>query len=190
MSKKTAPIYQIKITLIDSKPPIWRRLLISSETTLNKLHDIIQVAMGWTDSHLHAFRINGEEFSAPMPYDPGHLAEMGMKSTHRKKLSTLVTGKGDTFFYDYDFGDDWRHQIIVEEVLPPDPKQPLPVCIEGKRACPPEDVGGIWGYDDFLEAIGNPNHPEHEMYVDWAGEDFDPEAFDVAEVNSELKSLR
>jgi len=189
MSKANAPIYQIKITLKDSKPPIWRRVLISSETTLPKLHDIIQAAMGWYDSHLHAFNIHGEQYSAPSPYDPGHLQEMGMKSTNRKKLNALVSGEGDKFTYEYDFGDDWQHEIKIEKVLPPDPKQKLPVCIKGKRACPPEDIGGVWGYDTFLEAIKDPNHDEHEMYTEWIGGDFDPEAFDLDVVNLRLKSI-
>lgn len=189
MSKATAPIYQIKITLKDSKPPIWRRLLISSETTLPKLHDIIQAAMGWYDSHLHAFDIHGEHYSAPSPYDSGHLQEMGMKSTNRVKLNKLITAESETFRYEYDFGDDWQHEILLEKILPADPKQKLPLCIKGKRACPPEDVGGVWGYDGFLEAINDPEHQEHESYLQWIGDDFDPETFDLDEVNERLKAI-
>ena len=187
MSEANAPIYQIKITLRDSKPPIWRRLLISSETTLDRLHDIIQAAMGWYDSHLHAFRINGEDYSTPLPYDPYHLAELDMESTEGKKLSALVAGEGARFHYDYDFGDNWEHVILIEKVLPPDAAQVLPRCIKGRRACPPEDVGGVWGYDYFLEAIQDPTHEEHENYTEWIGGDFDPEAFDLEEVNARLK---
>jgi len=190
MSQANAPIYQIKITLRDSKPPIWRRLLISSETTLDKLHRIIQVAMGWYDSHLHMFDIHSQQYSAPLPYDPGHLAELRMKSTNRVRLSKLITGEGDRFIYEYDFGDSWEHQIVVEKILPPDPKQKLPICITGKRACPPEDVGGVWGYESFLEAIKDSTHPEHEEYLEWVGDDFDPDAFDLDEVNANLKMIR
>jgi hypothetical protein len=189
MSKANDSIYQIKITLMDSKPPIWRRLLISSETTLSKLHDIIQAAMGWQDSHLHAFNIHGQQYSAPNPYDPGHLAELGMKSTSRVKLGSLISAEGEKFRYEYDFGDDWQHQILIEKILPPVPQQKLPVCIQGKRACPPEDVGGVWGYDTFLEAIKDPKHPEHEMYTEWIDGDFDPEEFDLDEVNERLKRV-
>ena len=190
MSKATAPIYQIKITLKDSKPPIWRRLLISSETTLPKLHAIIQEAMGWTNSHLHAFDIHGVLYSAPSPYDSGHLAELNMKSTNGVKLNQLITLEGKKFRYDYDFGDDWRHDILIEKILPANPNQKLPVCIAGKRACPPEDVGGVWGYDGFLEAINDPKHPEHEDYLEWIDGSFDPAAFDLDEVNRRLKSVK
>jgi hypothetical protein len=182
-------IYQIKITLKGSKPPIWRRVLISSETTLDDLHHIIQKAMGWYGGHLHAFSIHGREYSTPHPYGTDHLAELGMGDTTGKKLNKLVSGEGDKFTYEYDFGDDWQHEIKIEKVLPSDPKQALPVCIKGRRACPPEDVGGVWGYEIFLEAIKDPDHPEHEMYTDWPGSDFDPEAFDLDEVNSRLKGL-
>lgn len=189
MSKANAPIYQIRITLKRSKPPIWRRVLISSDTTLSKLHHIIQRAMGWYGGHMHAFRINGEEYSTPSPFAPNHLEELGMKSAEGKKLSTLISGEGAKFTYEYDFGDDWQHEIKIEKVLPPDEKQSLPVCIKGKRACPPEDVGGVWGYDTFLEAIKDPQHEEHDDYIEWIGGDFDPEAFDLDVVNSRLRGL-
>lgn len=189
MSKATATIYQIKITLKDSNPPIWRRVLISSETTLPKLHNIIQAAMGWHDSHLHAFEIRGEHYSAPLPYDPYHLQEMGMKSTSRVKLNKLITAPGEKFRYEYDFGDDWQHEILLEEILPADPKQELPVCINGSRACPPEDVGGTWGYDGFLKAITDPKHPKHAMYMEWVGGDFNPETFNLDDVNKQLMRI-
>lgn len=190
MSKATTPIYQIKITLKDSKPPIWRRVLISSETTLPKLHDIIQAAMGWYDSHLHAFEFHGEHYSAPSPYDPHHLQEMGMKSTNRVKLNKLIATEGEKFRYEYDFGDDWQHVILLEKILPADPKQKLPICIKGKRACPPEDIGGVWGYEGFLEAINDPKHPEHAMYIEWIGDDFDSEFFELDDVNERLKHIK
>jgi hypothetical protein len=189
MSKADASIYQIKITLRDSKPPIWRRLLISSETTLARLHRIIQEAMGWEDYHLHMFEFGEERYSAPMPGDPYHLQELQMKSTNRVKLNTLITEEGAKFRYEYDFGDSWEHIILLEKILSPDPQQPLPSCIKGKRACPPEDVGGIWRYDFFLEALKDPNHPQHVMYTEWIGGSFDPEAFDLGEVNKRLRGL-
>jgi hypothetical protein len=188
MSKTESAIYQVKITLRDSKPPIWRRLLISSETTLAQLHDIIQTAMGWYDSHLHMFTIHNERYS--MPYDPDHLSELDARDSGRVKLSKLVMAEGEKFTYEYDFGDGWEHTIVIEKILPPDPKQQLPMCVKGKRACPPEDVGGVWGYDNFLEAINNPKHPEHKMYKEWIGGKFDPEAFDLDGVNQVLRQLK
>jgi hypothetical protein len=188
MSKTGVPIYQVKITLKHSKPPIWRRLFISSEITLAQLHDIIQMAMGWYDSHLHMFRIHNENYS--IPYDEDHLIELDARDSRRMKLSKLITAEGEKFAYEYDFGDFWEHDILIEKILPPDPKQKLPVCIKGKRACPPEDVGGVWGYDTFLEAIKDPQHPEHEMYTEWIDGEFDPEAFDLDAINSALRSLK
>jgi Plasmid pRiA4b ORF-3-like protein len=187
MSKATAPIYQIKITLKRAKPPIWRRVLVSSEITLAKLHLVIQRAMGWYNCHLHMFVIGREQYSTPSPYDADHLAELGAKSTQGVKLSKLNLSEGDKFLYEYDFGDSWDHTILLEKILPFGSQQETPICIKGKRACPPEDVGGMWGYEDFLEAINDPTHPEHADYIEWVGGDFDPEAFDLEMVNMNLK---
>lgn len=112
-----------------------------------------------------------------------------IKDERRIKLSRLVTGEKFKFIYEYDFGDDWRHAIVVEKILPPDPAQKLPVCIKGKRACPPEDVGGIWGYETFLEAISDPEHEEHDEYLVWVGGTFDSAAFDMDAVNEQLRRL-
>lgn len=195
MSKSAAPLYQVKITLKGSKPPIWRRLLISSETTLAQFHDIIQTAMGWQDSHLHLFNIHNERYS--IPYDEDHLLELDARDSRRVKLSKLITAEGEKVTYQYDFGDGWEHDILIEKILPPldrimppNAKQTFPVCLKGKRACPPEDVGGIWGYATFLEAIQNPEHSDHSMYLGWIGRDFDPEAFDLDAVNKALRSLK
>ena len=189
MSKAKTPrqIYQIKVTLRGSRPPIWRRLLVASDTTLAALHDIIQMAMGWENSHLHAFEIGEDSYSAPLE---DRFDDLDFKDERRMKLSQVVVSEGFKFAYEYDFGDSWDHIILVEKVLPFDPTQALPVCIKGKRACPPEDVGGVWGYDTFLEAIQNPDHPEHEMYREWGGEDFDPEVFDLAAINAALRDWR
>ena len=195
MSKSAAFIYQIKITLKGSKPPVWRRLLMSSETTLAQLHDIIQTAMGWYDSHLHMFSIHNEHYS--IPYDEDHLLELDAQDGRRIKLSQLITAEGEKFTYEYDFGDGWEHIILIERILPPldriiplNAKQTFPVCLQGKRACPPEDVGGIWGYQTFLEAIKDPEHPEHDEYQEWIGGDFDPDAFDLDAINKALRSLK
>ena len=181
------PIYQIKVTLNDSKPPIWRRILVRSDITLAKLHRIIQAVMGWADYHLHQFIVGRTYYGVPHP-DYGGFVEMRDES--RVRLNRIVPGERFKFRYEYDFGDSWLHTLLVEKILPPEPGQQYPVCIKGKRACPPEDVGGIWGYYGFLEATQNPDHPEHEEYLEWVGGEFDPEAFDLDEVNRALRALR
>lgn len=173
-------IYQLKITLKRSKPPIWRRVQVRSEITLARLHDVIQIAMGWTDSHLHQFLVHGEAYSQP-DFEMDEL-NPEVSDENNVPLWRLV-GLRDSFVYEYDFGDDWEHVIVVEKVLPVGEGILYPRCLAGKRACPPEDVGGIWGYQDFLIAINNPTHPEHREMLEWVGGAFDPAAFDLADVN-------
>jgi hypothetical protein len=194
MSQKPTSTYQLKITLRYIQPPVWRRVLVPGDITLAKLHHVIQETIGWTNSHLHMFRINGQLYSAPSPYDPGHLAELRAKSTVRAKLGKLVDTEDETFIYEYDFGDGWEHAIVVEKILPSDEDKSLPVCLDGERACPPEDIGGVPGYENFIETMQDANHPEHEMYAGWLESindtrTFDPEAFDVDEVNRRLKQI-
>lgn len=178
-------IYQLKITLKDLRPPIWRRVQVSDKTTLGKLHWIIQEAMGWTDSHLHAFLIQGVEYGEPMPeYD------FDVRNEKTIKLSQVISGEKFKFLYTYDMGDSWEHAILVEKVLPVDPQVRYPICLAGKRACPPEDCGGVWGYGEFLESIHNPDHPEHESMLEWVGGTFEPNTFDLDEVNQQLKRIR
>ncbi|HET91351.1 MAG TPA: plasmid pRiA4b ORF-3 family protein [Chloroflexi bacterium] len=179
--QSTATIYQIKITLKGSKPPIWRRVLVHSDVTLEKLHYIIQDAMGWTNSHLHQFIVGGTYYGESHP-DYG-LDDM---IDERRMRLEEIASEGDKFIYEYDFGDSWEHVVLVEKVLEPETGQRYPVCIKGKRACPPEDVGGVWGYEEFLETIRDPDHPDHEEYLEWVGDDFDPEAFDLEETNDLL----
>ena len=182
-----AKIYRMKVTLEDSKPPIWRRLLVRSDITLADLHRIIQVAMGWSDYHLHQFIVQGTYFGEP---HPAYADDLDMHDEQEVTLRQIVAGEGFKFCYEYDFGDGWEHQVLVEKILPPEPDQRYPLCIKGRRACPPEDVGGVWGYLGFLEAIQDPDHPEHEEYLEWIGGEFDPEAFDLDAVNGKLRSLR
>ncbi len=178
-------IYQLKITLRGSKPPIWRRVLVPGQATLYQLHWIIQMAMGWTNSHLHQFIIGGEYYREPSPFDFEPVME-----ERKFKLCELIPFEKARFIYEYDFGDSWEHVILVEKIIPPEPDVRYPRCIKGKRACPPEDVGGIWGYEEMLAALKDPSHPDHEMYVEWVGEDFDPEEFDLEWVNDDLWELR
>ncbi|MGB7873061.1 MAG: plasmid pRiA4b ORF-3 family protein [Anaerolineales bacterium] len=176
-------IYQIKVTLNDSKPPIWRRILVPGNITLYNLHQILQIVMGWEDYHLHMFTIDGQIYSDPEDDEYGDLS---IKNETRYWLDQLDLREKSKFSYEYDFGDSWDHTILVEKIVPAEKGTKYPVCIKGKRACPPEDVGGVWGYDDFLEAIADSNHPEHNEYLEWVGGEFDPEEFDLDEVNQLL----
>jgi hypothetical protein len=183
-TKETGDVYQLKITLRNVKPPVWRRVQVR-DGSLARLHDVIQVGMGWTNSHLHAFEIRGEQYGEP---DPTGMMEV--YDERKVKLSQIVAEGVKKFTYTYDFGDGWEHAIEVEKVLPAEPGVPYPRCVAGKRACPPEDCGGPWGYPDFLAALRDPEHPEHEDMVEWIGGEFDPEAFDLDEVNEELGASR
>ena len=180
---KSSAVYQLKITLTDIKPPVWRRVEVK-ECSLLKLHKIIQIVMGWDGYHLWSFAIGGEQFGEDSS------GEMDMMSARKTKLSQFVTMGGKKFSYTYDFGDNWDHVIQVEKVLDADPQVKYPRCVKGSRACPPEDCGGPWGYADFLKAVQNPGHKSHEEMVEWVGGSFDPEAFDIEAVNRELAAVR
>ncbi|MCH9696854.1 MAG: plasmid pRiA4b ORF-3 family protein [Gammaproteobacteria bacterium] len=184
MNQNLRETYQLKITLKGSKPPIWRRFIISNSEPLSNLHIACQIIMGWTNSHLHQFIVNGKFYGEPDPeFDMG--IEMADDSKHR--ISDVLKKEKDSIIYEYDFGDGWEHQIVLEKIHSYDPKQALPECLKVKGACPPEDVGGIWGYYDFLEAIVDPDHPEHESFKEWIGGDFDPDHTDIDEINQMLK---
>jgi hypothetical protein len=153
----TPVAYQIKVTLKGSKPPIWRRMQVISATTLVQLHCILQCVMGWEGYHLYQFVVGGMAYG-----DPSMLEETEGEDARRVTLASLVRGEKDKFLYEYDFGDSWDHELLIEKVLPYEAGKRYPVCLTGKRACPPEDCGGIWRYAGFLEAIQDPQHPEHE----------------------------
>lgn len=174
-------VYQIMVTLRESEPAIWRRLLVQ-DTTLDRLSDYLIAAMGWMGGHLHIFMAGGKRYSIPDPewYDEDLMDEGAAK------LSDIVSVKHRSFIYEYDLGDSWQHEVLIENIGPPEPGRRYPICLEGGLACPPEDVGGIGGFYEFLEAIGDPDHPEHEYLLEWAGGGFDPEAFDLDHANHEL----
>jgi len=182
-------VYQIKIALENIRPPIWRRILVSGDTTLDEMHDIMQAIMGWWDYHLHQFIVHGEYYGVP---DDEYIGWREMRDEQNYTLEPLIPAEKFKFVYEYDFGDSWEHKLLVEKIMTPQEVQrlhagPLPVCLKGKRSRPPEDVGGVWGYANFLQAIGDPEHPEHDEYLEWAGGDFDPERFDLEEVNQALQ---
>lgn len=182
--KQLRSIYQIKITLQDSKPPIWRRVLVLDSIKLDEFHQLIQIVMGWENYHLHQFRCHDTLYG--MPNDDFDDMGIELKDEAKYKLSQLLVAEKNAMTYEYDFGDGWEHKIVLEKILPFDGTVELPQCIKGKRACPPEDCGGIWGYESLLEIINDKKHPEHEDMLNWLGGDFDPEYFDLDEINQQL----
>jgi hypothetical protein len=186
-AKPADAVYQVKITLLESHPPIWRRIQVP-HCTLDKLHEQIQTAMGWTNSHLHHFRI-GEQLYGDPDLMQENFEEMEYQDSTTTKISDILpkTGRRFRFQYEYDFGDSWYHEVLFEGVVRVEPKVKYPLCVEGARACPPEDCGGIWGYADFVEAIQNPEDERHEELLEWVGGSFDPEAFDPVKATKAMK---
>jgi hypothetical protein len=169
----------LHVRLVDIEPPIWRHVLAPSHLNLEELHHVLQAAMGWLDSHLRGFRIGDRSYSLP---DPDGNAD---HADERERTLDELPG-GAVFRYDYDFGDDWEHEILVEEVTEIDADFPL--CAAGARACPPEDSGGPGGYDHLLAALRDPTHPEHQEMREWGGS-FDPEAFSLQATNAAFVAL-
>ncbi len=184
-AKLVDTLFQFKITLVGSKPPIWRRVQ-TKDCTLADLHELIQAAMGWEDCHLHQFVIDGVRYGPPSPgaLDFG----LGMKDESQVRLSQLLpkTGKAFRIKYEYDFGEGWLHQILFEGYRPVEQGMKYPLCLEGARSCPPEDVGGVGGYEEFLEALADPKHERHDELLEWSGP-FDPGKFDPKEATKEIR---
>jgi len=171
-------VHQLKVTLLEIKPPIWRRIQVP-DCTVDQLHHFIQSAMGWMHSHLYDFKIDGQSYGDPMMM-AGAFVELDLADSTTTRLNQVLPRSGERFEYMYDFGDSWRHDVLYEGVKPAKQGRQYPCCLEGKRACPPEDVGGTCAYLDFLEAIANPKNPEHDELLEWVGGKFDPEAFSPA----------
>ena len=217
--KNMNSIYQIRITLKDTKPPIWRRVAVGSEITLGQLHDVIQIVMGWTDSHLHQFSlrnkalkpspdeiarwvrentmderfldsIGGQRFFVPKVTPWGEPTDMEGEDEAAIILGEVCPKVKNKIIYEYDFGDDWEHVVEVQKITEPEPGVEYPVCLAGKKACPSEDCGGVWGYSEMLEAITDSDNDQHEDMLEWVGDGFDPDAFDLEEVNMTLTDWR
>lgn len=186
-TKKSTPpnsTYGLKLTLRGVRPLIWRRLLVGDTVTLGKLHAIVQAAMGWEDEHLHQFEIGGDRY--------GEATVEGyrrVRDEHKVHLGELITAPLAKFTYTYDFSVNWEFDLLVEEIAPPQAGQLLPLCVKGKRAAPPEQIGGTWGYQALLEAKANPRHPERERFAKLVA-DYDPEAFDIEAINARLRKLK
>ena len=179
-------IYQIQIELLRSRPGIWRRLLVPSEMLLSDLHKVIQTTMGWTNSHLHQFIKDRTFYTERIP-DDDLWDEMNNVDYKKMKISDLLLKENDTIVYEYDFGDGWEHEIVLERILSAEENTFYPVCIGGRKKCPPEDCGGIPGYINMLSILDQPDHEEYESYITWLGGKFDPENFNVEFVNTLLQ---
>jgi hypothetical protein len=182
----TSPIYRLKIALAEIAPPVWRRIRVRGDLSLERLHDIFQSAMGWQNAHLHEWTVGGRRYGQPEPDEPEYEVDDDAKLTLREAAPVEEA----RFEYVYDLGDSWRHEVTVEKIESPDPKLRAAACLAGERACPPEDCGGPLGYEEFLKAIRDPRHPEHKDHLAWIGGRFDPEAFDLVAVNRRLRALR
>jgi Plasmid pRiA4b ORF-3-like protein len=186
-SNGPAPVYQLKVGLQGAKPPIWRRLEVPADMSLARLHIVIQTAFGWDDSHMHVFETPYGKFGTAD-------ADLDFRAEKPVTVEQVAPEAGSKVRYTYDFGDDWNHDILVEKILDRDPSATYPRCTGGRRAAPPEDCGGIWGYADLVEILNDPTDPEHEERLEWLGlddaADFAPDRFDAAEVSRALSALR
>jgi hypothetical protein len=208
--KRIRKAYQLKVTLTSIRPPVWRRVVVPGDFCLDELHWVIQFAMGWTNSHLHQF-VFKTPVPPPAPADlrrvmtSGDFAAVNISAMRGERVFTDLStvddmgdGENETgvrldrvapaakgkFRYEYDFGDDWVHDVLVEKMTPMDPSATYPRCLAGKRSCPPEDCGGPWGYADLLDAISDRSHERHAELKEWLGDEFDPERFDIDAVNA------
>lgn len=181
---KMTRILRLKASIQGTQPPIWRRLELSADLSLHGLHQVLQDAFGWSNTHLHAFDVAGQRLAPPDPESGTEILDS------RKQPLADFEGRVDCFHYNYDFGDDWLHSLKIEAWADAVPGVHYPRCIAGARACPPEDCGGPPGYEDLLKALGDAKHERHEELKEWVGDYFDPKCFDVAEVNASLKRLR
>jgi hypothetical protein len=185
--KTRGAAYQFKITLAGFKPAIWRRIQVE-DCTLGKFHEYIQTSMGWSNSHLHRFQIGEKEYADPMLMEDD-MEEFGYLDSTTIMLSEVLPKKQRRFriVYEYDFGDSWFHEILFEGCKEAEVDRQYPMCVEGERACPPEDVGGVWGYADFLNAIGNKRNKSHKELLEWVGGNFDPDKFDPAQATKSMR---
>jgi len=189
--KQETPTYQLKITLSYLRPAIWRQVLVRGDIPLGLLHAVIQVAMGWTNSHLHHFRIGDRYYSDPSFGLDEYSEREPTVDENQAILMEVARHKGAVFEYMYDFGDSWEHILRVEKIQAPAPaRTAFAECIGGARACPPEDCGGVPGYEDLLETLKHPKRAEYREMMEWLGGSFDPEAVDLDKINRTLRKLK
>jgi Plasmid pRiA4b ORF-3-like protein len=177
-------VFQLRVTLDGVDPPVWRRLLVPAAVRVAKLHIIFQLAMGWTDSHLHSFTIGGERYGM-------HFDDYPEDEINENEVTVLrAIADHQRFTYEYDFGDSWDHVVVVEDFVRTPRGLKHAVCLDGQNACPPEDCGGVYGYADLREVLADPGHERHDELVGWVGGTFDASEFNLADVNVVLQSIR
>lgn len=179
---KPVPSYELTITLLDVSPPIWRRVVVPGDWHLGKVHDVIQVAMGWQFAHLHQFDRDDQRWGEPSGW-----GDDGMRREQVTRLAEVLPSVGDELVYTYDFGDGWTHVLRVGQIMPP---QKVATCTAGARRCPPEDSGGPWGYQELLDVLADPAHEEHAERLEWLGDSWDAEAFDLKATDTAVSRLR
>ena len=184
MAGSTPRLLELRVTLESVEPPVWRRFVISSDMYFSDLHDVLQVVMGWEDYHLHRFLAGDAIIGIP---DPDFDDEETTDETD-VVVGDVLAREGDSLVYEYDFGDGWSHQIVVERFAGAAGRKPLAKCLDGARSCPPEDVGGPFSYANFLDAMADPTHEDHVRFKEWIGE-FDSESFSIEAVNRGLEDL-
>ena len=186
-----APLYHLEVVLNHVKPQVRRRLQVPGNANLGWLHAVIQVALGWTNSHLHQF-CDGERTISDPAFELDEFEDSPPVLDERKvTLMQVAPRRLDELLYEYDFGDSWEHTVTVAKILDPDAAAAkVALCLDGARACPPDDCGGAWGYEDLLKIIRNPRHKEHKTMLEWLGHPFDPEAFDLNKANTFLRKLK
>jgi len=179
-------IFQLKVTLQNVEPLVWRRVLVDAGSYLSDVHEVIQAAFGWWNSHLHDFEVDAKRYGVCDPNDDWSTPAIDEGFIRLDSIATV----GSSIDYMYDFGDGWSHKIIVEKILPATSGTSVPACIGGRRACPPEDCGGPWGYQELLAILADPTHPEHRERAEWLDRPFDPDAFDPADFARNLRMIR
>ncbi len=184
----TDAVVRLKIVLTDTEPPIWRRVEVPAEMTLKDLHAVIQAAMGWDDAHLYQFHVGRETIAGPGMDGEGFGMPRAI-GAGRVRLDDLAARGVKRFAYVYDMGDSWEHRLQIEKLLPAEPAASYPRFIDGAQRCPPEDVGGIPGFYEFLDAIADPKHPDHEDRLEWYGGPFDPSKLDADRIRKAMARI-
>ena len=187
MATQAKTVHRLKVTLRQVRPPVWRRIEVPSNIKLSELATVLEAAMGWLGEHLHAFEADGVLYDTPDGEGFGFRRRVDEGKARLGEVLPTVKSK---MRWDYDFGDGWEHDVVVEAIEPARIDAVYPVCVTGKRACPPEDCGGPWGYGNLLAALSDPAHDEHDELIEWVGSDFDPAGFDAYQTSADMRSAR